>query len=139
MVERREHKRYAMPRGTLAILRNEAHRLQEHANMNIGEIAMIIYKSSPEIIGQVTDMSFSGVAFEGKSIDQVNTDNVELDLLMAEEGLYLYNLPFTTVASSESGKGRRRAAAARPNALQFTNLDDRQKDQIREMLSHRIG
>ena len=139
MVERREHKRYAMPRGTLAILRNEANRLQEHANMNIGEIAMIIYKSSPEIIGQVTDMSFSGVAFEGKSIDQVDTDNVELDLLMAEEGLYLHNLPFTTVASPKSGKGRRRAAAARPNALQFTDLDDRQKDQIREMLSHCVG
>ena len=94
MIERRKFKRYPMPRGTFAILRNELDQLHNHRRMSIGEIAMVLYKSKTEVMGQVTNMSFGGIAFENSSCKVPTTGEVELDLLMTEQGIYLHNIPF---------------------------------------------
>lgn len=140
MVERRKHKRYSMPRGTFIILRNELDRLRNHAQMSIGEIAMVLYKSKPEVMGQVTDISIGGVAFDGHNSVMPDADNkVELDLLMTTQGIYLHNIPYMTVPIKPAGRGKKKTPKLRMNALRFNELNAKQKGQLRELLARHVG
>lgn len=139
MVERRKHKRYPMPRGTFVILRNELDRLHNHTQMSIGEIAMVLYKSEPEIMGQITDMSVGGIAFDGDNRVVPDADNVKLDLLMTEQGIYLHNIPYVAVPIMPAGRGKKKTPTLRTNALRFKNLNAEQKGQLRELLVHHVG
>jgi hypothetical protein len=135
MVERRKHKRYAMPRGTFAILRKKFEPLCNHSRMSIGEIAMVLYKSEPEVMGQVTNLSIGGIAFGGHTSGLPDAGKIQLDLLMTEQGIYLHNLPYAAVALRAAGKGKKKTPAFRTNALRFKNLDAQQKSQLRELLT----
>jgi len=139
MVERRRHKRYPMPRGTFVILRNKLDPLRNYTKMSIGEIAMVLYKSESEVMGQVTELSLGGIGFECNHSDIANTDDVELDLLMTEKGLYLHNLPYATIPIKSDDKGKKRTRKFRTNAVRFKKLDSIQKQKLRELLSHHTG
>lgn len=139
MVERRKYKRYPMPRGTFAILRNEMKGLRDHQQMSIGEIAMVLYKSEPEALGQITDISFGGVAFSGNPKDLTDVKDVELDLLMTEKGLYLHNIPYVVVSTASVDKAGKKRDPSRSTVLRFTDLDDKQKRGLRELLTHHVG
>ena len=139
MVERRKHKRYPMPRGTFVILRNELAQLRDYSKMSIGEIAMVLYKSPSEVMGQVTDLSPGGVRFECDDNGLPVSDSVELDLLMAEKGIYLHNIPYATIPIKSGGKGRKKTREPRSNALRFRKLDNELKDRLQELLTHHIG
>jgi hypothetical protein len=139
MVERRKHKRYAMPRGTFVILRNAFDPLRNHRQMSIGEIAMVLYKSEPEFMGQVTNLSAGGIAFGCKMAHLPDIEKVQLDLLMAEQGIYMHNIPYAAVPIRNTEKGKRGRSAFRTTALRFKRLDARKKGQLRELLAHRVG
>lgn len=139
MVERRKHKRYAMPRGTFAILRHAFDPLRNHQQMSIGEIAMVIYKSEPQVMGQVTNLSAGGIAFRGNTIGLPDSEKVQLDLLMTEQGIYLHNIPYAAVPIRTSGKGKKKRPAFRTNALRFKQLDVEKKARLRELLAHHVG
>ena len=139
MAERRKHKRYHMPRGTFVIMRNEVERLRNHSKMSIGEIAMVLYKSQPEVMGQVTEMSLGGLSFAGHPVDLPDAEHVELDLLMAEKGIYLHNLPYVTVAVDPAARNKKKNPSIRTNAIHFNKLDPEQKGQLRDLLAHHVG
>lgn len=139
MVERRRHKRYPMPRGTFVILRNKLDPLRNHTQMSIGEIAMVLYKSESEVMGQVTELSLGGIGFDCNFSGVDKADNVELDLLMTEKGIYLHNLPYSTIPIKSAGNGKKKTRSYRTNAVRFKKLDAIQKQQIRELLSHHTG
>lgn len=139
MVERRKYKRYPMPRGTFAILRNESDPLRNHTQMSIGEIAMVLYKSEPEVMGQVTNLSVGGIAFDGNTICIQDTEKVQLDLLMTEQGIYLHNIPYAIVPTRTAGQGIKMTQTFRTNALRFKCLDAEKKVHLRELLAHHVG
>jgi hypothetical protein len=139
MVERRKYKRYPMPKGTFAILRNEMKRLRDHGRMSIGEIAMVLYKSEPEVMGQVTDMSLGGLAFRWDAGAMPELGGVELDLLMAEQGIYLHNIPYKTVALEAIANKRKKSSKTHRNAFRFTQLDTDLKNRLRGLLAHHVG
>ncbi len=139
MEERRKHKRYPMPRGTFVIMRGQLERLRNHAQMSIGEIAMVLYKSKPEIMGQVTEMSLGGLSYAAESGPVPDAEQVEMDLLMAEQGIYLHNIPYATVPHKADRRSDDKAAAVRANAIHFKNLDEEQKGRIRDLLACHSG
>jgi len=132
MVERRKHKRYVMPRGTLAILRGRLGSLHNHSKMQIGEIAMVLYKSETSAIGQISDMSFGGLSFNADSLSVPDDSRDELDLLMTEQGIYLHNVPYARVPDRDGHP-------ASPVVLRFTHLNAEHKGQIHELLTHHVG
>lgn len=135
MIERRKYKRYAMPRGTFAILRNDLDQLHDHRRMSIGEIAMVLYKSKTQMVGQVTNMSLGGIAVENNHSWDPAIGDVELDLLMAEQGIYLHNVPFKAQSTdSPSIKGDRPDNFQRA-VLRFEKLDQALKNELREMMA----
>lgn len=139
MVERRKHKRYSMPRGTFAILRNESDPLRNHAKMSIAEIAMVLYKCEPDVMGQVRDLSAGGIAFGGNAMNLPDRGEIQLDLLLTEQGLYLHNIPYAAIPIGSDGNGGKREHACRTNALRFTHLDAEKKGQLQKLLSHHVG
>ena len=87
-------------------------------------------------MGQVTELSIGGIGFDCNYNGIANAENVELDLLMADKGIYLHNLPYATIPVNAPGNGRRKTPKVRTNAVRFKKLDPLQKCQLREMLSH---
>lgn len=73
IIERRQHKRYLVRDGTYAFLRPPANK-----------------------IGQIIDISLSGLAFCYFSTNGASRDGNGLDLL-ADEGICLEDLPYTTI------------------------------------------
>jgi hypothetical protein len=128
-----------MPRGTFVILRTELDQLRNYTKMSIGEIAMVLYKSKSEVMGQVTDLSTAGVRFDGDNNGLPVSDQVELDLLMAEKGIYLHNIPYATIPIEPGGRGSKKTRKLRPNALRFKKLDTEQKRRLQELLTHHVG
>lgn len=139
MVERRKHKRFPMPKGTFAILRSEMKQLRNHERMSIGEIAMVLYKSELEVMGQVTDMSLGGLAFRWDAGPLPEPDGVELDVLMAEEGIYLHNIPYKAVGMQNGAKDRKKSTQTHRNAFRFTRLEPELKNRLRGLLAHHVG
>jgi hypothetical protein len=139
MVERRKHKRYAMPRGTFVILRKAFEPLRNHKQMSIGEIAMILYKSEPQVMGQVTNLSIGGIAFGGQTTGLPDSKKIQLDVLMTEQGIYLHNIPYEAVPIKTSRKGKPKNPAFRTNAFRFKQLNEEKKSRLRELLAHHVG
>ncbi|WP_419655460.1 uncharacterized protein Dvar_45420 [Desulfosarcina variabilis str. Montpellier] len=139
MKERRKFKRYAMPRGTFAILRNELEQLNNHRQMSIGEIAMVLYKSESQMVGQVANMSFGGMAFESNRCHLPAASKIELDLLMTEKGIYLHNIPFTLLQKTASKKTGKQVDSSQRAVLRFKKLDPTLKKELRELMAHHIG
>jgi hypothetical protein len=132
MIERRKHKRYTMPRGTLAILRGRLGRLRNHGKMQIGEIAMVLYKSKASVIGQVGEISLGGLSINVDPAPVLHNSDDELDLLMTEQGIYLHNVPYLNVPTRRCGEGS-------TVALRFGELNDEHQGQLRELLTHHVG
>lgn len=139
MVERRKHRRYLMPSGTFVILRNKLAPLRNHKQMSIGEIAMVLYKSDRHVMGQVTNLSIGGIAFRGDHRGSTDAENIELDLLMTEQGIYLHNIPYQAVAITPAGKSKQKPPKLRTDALCFKDLNTQQKGQLKEVLTYHVG
>lgn len=135
MAERRHFKRYVMPRGTLAILRKTSARLKNHSHMSIGEIAMVLYKTPPEAMWPVKDIGLGGVAF-GEDIGFIpDDDRLELDLLMTEQGVYVHNIPFVTVAAASKGRRQSKRLSIRTDALRFAGLGAAHQQTLQKLLT----
>ncbi|BBO79677.1 hypothetical protein DSCO28_02430 [Desulfosarcina ovata subsp. sediminis] len=140
MIERRKHKRYVMPHGTLAILRSDIRgRLLNHEKMSIGEIAMVLYKSESDMIGEVADLSLGGLSFNGTFNWHDDMERVQLDLLMTEQGIYLHNIPYAAVPVCRFPEGSQKKSAMRTNALRFKGLNTKQKDQLQALMAFHVG
>ena len=139
MIERRRFKRYSMPRGLFAILRNELDQLNNHRRMSIGEIAMVLYKSETQVLGQVANISLGGLALDIGDRHMPPVDEVELDLLMTEQGIYLHNIPFTALPSKKTvTKKKDRDLNSQRTVLRFDKLDAPLKNGLRELLAYHI-
>ena len=127
-----------MPKGTFAILRNQIEQLHNHGRMSIGEIAMVLYKSEAQLLGQVVNMSFGGVAFESSSCRFPINSKLELDLLMAEKGIYLHNIPFTIPPMASNAKKKKETETRQRAVLRFKKLNTRLRNGMQELMAHHI-
>ncbi|MCB2147136.1 MAG: PilZ domain-containing protein [Deltaproteobacteria bacterium] len=100
---------------------------------------MVLYKSEPEAMGQVMNLSVGGIAFDGNINCIQDAENVQLDLLMTEKGIYLHNIPYAVVPIRTGGRGRKNNQKFRTNALRFKRLDGEKEVQLRELLAHHVG
>jgi hypothetical protein len=109
-VEHRKHKRFKVKSGVSAV------------GFNTG--------SEYIHIGQIMNISKTGLSFRYVEIDDESTEPVELDILAALDGFYLKNVPFETVwVSPVTG-----------NHPAFILLEKKQRGvQFKEMTPHQIS
>lgn len=67
--------------------------------MSMGAIALAVIKSDPLKLGRIKDLSMNGLAFCYLDNGKTGTDeSFKLDILLADSGFYLEDLPFKPVS-----------------------------------------
>lgn len=103
--ERRRHKRFLVPDGTLAV-----------------------FGRSRTIVGSLIDISMGGLAFRYVTDEELPRDASEIDILLAEGLSHLYGLPCETVYDIETANRTRLAIMTeRRRGLKFGELSPNQK------------
>ncbi|MFO7713065.1 hypothetical protein [Desulfosarcina sp.] len=100
---------------------------------------MVLYKSEPEVMGQIKDVGLGGVAFDSTTRVVPDDDHLELDLLMAEQGIYLHNIPFVRVPARSADGDTHLIPQNHTHILQFKDLDGEQAARLQELLTHQVG
>lgn len=95
--DRRRHKRYIVNNRVFAIVRSDTHLLDRIESMSKGEIAMAILKSKPPRMGEIVEISRSGLSFRYIATDRMLNQACEMDILFIDEDFHLSRLPFQTV------------------------------------------
>lgn len=139
MTEKRKHKRYHMPKGTFAILRSKSAKLENFDKMSMGEIAVTVYKTGPEKLGQIKNISLGGLAFDYVYGKNKNPKKYELDVLMTEHGIYLHNIPYRTISDNVIPDDvNLDDVIVRRHAIRFGRLSTSQKTKLKTLLDHRL-
>ncbi len=95
--ERRQHKRYPVNNRVFAIVRSDNHLLERIESMSKGEIAMAIIKSKPPRMGEIVEISRSGLSFRYIATDRRLEQHCEMDILFIDEDFHLSRLPFQMI------------------------------------------
>ena len=95
--ERRQHKRYLINNRVFAIVRSDNHLLEQIETMSKGEIAMAIIKSKPPCMGEIVEISRSGLSFSYIATDRRLNQHCEMDILFLDEDFHLSHLPFQAI------------------------------------------
>jgi hypothetical protein len=94
MIERRRHERYHVKSGTFALLRSTSIEFSKIREMGMGEIGFAVIKSKPVKMGQITNISMNGLAFEYIERRNKAIKVFKLDILYAQDAFYLGKLLF---------------------------------------------
>lgn len=68
---------------------------RKHQRYRVKEEALVI---SPEIVGQITDISLGGMAFRYADKIDSSQPSEELDLFLSNNDFYLDSVPITTIS-----------------------------------------
>ncbi|MBW2368399.1 MAG: PilZ domain-containing protein [Deltaproteobacteria bacterium] len=114
-VERRESRRYIVKDVAFAVLKND----------------------SDEELGQIINIGTGGLAFQYFIGNRDVKLARQLDLLLADNGLHIDNLPFQVVADYElKNELPFSSIKKRQQSVCFTNLHDDHKDRLAEFIHH---
>jgi hypothetical protein len=125
--ERRAHQRYRLKKGAFAMLQACSDGLNDIAKMSMGEIGMAVIKSKPVKMGEIKNVSHSGLSFHypAGSTHGLRTDlsTRKIDIVLAENAIWLKGLEFITIADTEVDEGRPFAPIkTNQQRIQFINL-----------------
>ncbi|MBI9085738.1 MAG: hypothetical protein JEZ11_19225 [Desulfobacterales bacterium] len=138
--KRRAGDRRSMPRrrvrsGAFALLGFEGIGLGRIDQMSMGDIACAVYKSRPLKMGQIRDISLSGISFSYIDSDGCTGIASKLDILVADSAFYLENLSFRTVTDlAVSDDTDFQAMKTKIACLQFKDLEPHQIAQLDRFL-----
>lgn len=133
--ERRAHQRYTLKKGAFAMLHAQSSRLENISGMSMGAIGMAVIKSKPIKLGEIKNVSHSGLSFHYAAGLRQSRNARKIDIVLAENAICLKGLNFKTIADTEVDEGRPYAPIkTKRQQIQFLDLTARQK----EMLEHLI-
>lgn len=133
--ERRAHQRYTLKKGAFAMLHARSSRLENISGMSMGEIGMAVIKSKPIKLGEIKNVSRSGLSFHYAAGRKQSRSARKIDIVLAENAICLKGLNCKTIADTEVDEGRPYAPIkTKQQQIQFLDLTSRQK----AMLEHLI-
>jgi hypothetical protein len=133
----RQYKRYFVRNRIFAVVRSKNHQLDRINNLSKGEIALAVIKSKPPKMGEIIEISRSGLSFSYIENDKKLSDFNEMDILFVDEDFYLRCLPFTTVNDSAVHTDSPfNALAMKKLTVCFGSLSKEQKKQLEHVLKN---
>jgi hypothetical protein len=133
--ERRAHRRYRLKKGAFAMLQARSGGLDDISGMSLGQIGMAVIKSKPVKMGEIKNVSHSGLSFHYPAGRNRGRNARKIDIVLAENAICLIGLDFITIADTEVDEGRPYAPIKiKQQQVQFINLTANQ----RAMLDHLI-
>ena len=139
-IDRRSTKRFPVKEGAFAFMKAKNDGFVDIDDMSMGEIAIAVIKSNPSKMGQITDLSKDGMAFQYISYDCIDKETCGVHLLLADQRMLVENLPFRTVADFEvSDNVPFSPLKTKKISIQFKELTHHQKKQLDAFIQHTKG
>ncbi len=133
--DRRQHKRYSLSHRVFAIVRSDAHSLERIEHMSKGKIGMAIIKSNPMRMGEILDISRSGLSFRYIATDRIMTSPCEMDILCSNGDYHLSRLPIQTVQDTFiAPESPFEVLKMKRLTVKFGGLTNRQKVKLNQLL-----
>ena len=97
-IEYRHHKRFQLSENAFALIRSiHAGPLKIHGK-SMGCIACAVFNAKPVKLGKIDNISMGGLMFHHADSKEQLSQAVVLDILLADCGFYLANIPFKTIS-----------------------------------------
>jgi hypothetical protein len=127
--ERRRAPRFTVKEHTFAVVRSvQSKDLGGLDAMSHGQVGLALFKSKPAKMGQIRNLSLSGLCFHYIDNDEKVPEGDEVDILFAEENFYLGALPCRIVREkTESNELPFTPIVMKQRAVAFTNLSTEQE------------
>jgi hypothetical protein len=133
--ERRAHQRYKLKKGAFAMLQARSNQLDDISDMSMGQIGMAVIKSKPVKMGEIKNVSRSGLSFHYPAGLCEECKARKIDIVLAENAICLKGLNFKTIADTEVDEGRPYAPIkTKQQQIQFLNLTPAQKVMLERLI-----
>ena len=132
-IEYRHHQRFQLNKDAFALIRSIHAGPLKIKGKSMGCIACAVFNAKPAKLGKIDDISMGGLMFYHVDSKAQLRHAVVLDILLADCGFYLANIPFKTITdvvipdeiSSDAVELRQvRLQFQKPNTIQQARLKD---------------
>ena len=132
-IEYRHHKRFQLDKDAFALIRSISAAPLKITGKSMGCIACAVFNARPAKLGKIDNISMGGLMFHHADSKAQLSHTSVLDILLADCGFYLANLPFKTITdvvipdevSSDAIEIRQvRLQFQQPNTIQQARLID---------------
>jgi hypothetical protein len=119
---------------------NEKERRQD-PRYRAQDFAFAVFRAHVSKLGQIMDISRSGLAFRYIAAKEWSNGLFEIDIFLADNGFYLYNLSVRTISDFEiANETALSSVAMRRRGMQFVELNQSQTYQLDYFIqNHTVG
>jgi hypothetical protein len=96
-IEYRYHKRYQLTEDAFALIRPTSSGPLKIRGKSMGCIACAVFNAKPVKLGKIDNISMGGLMFYHADSKEQLSQALVLDILLADCGFYLANMPFKTI------------------------------------------
>jgi hypothetical protein len=96
-IEYRHHKRYQLTEDVFALIRPISAGPLKIRDKSMGCIACAVFNAKPTKLGKIDNISMGGLMFHHADSREQSTQALVLDILLADCGFYLSDMPFKTI------------------------------------------
>ena len=96
-IEYRYHKRFQLKKDAFALIRSLPTGSLKIDGKSMGCIASAVFDAKPARLGKIDNISMGGLMFHHVDSQVQINQAVVLDILLADSGFYLANIPFKTI------------------------------------------
>jgi hypothetical protein len=134
-IEYRYHKRYRLAEDTFALIRPISTGPLKIHGKSMGCIACAVFNAKPVKLGKIDNIGMGGLMFYHADIEEQSNQVLVLDILLADCGFYLADMPFKTITDVViPDEVFSDAIEIRQVRLQFEQLNAIQQAQLKEFI-----
>jgi hypothetical protein len=97
-IEHRDNKRFHLDENAFALIRSIPAGPLNICGKSMGCIACAVFNAKPAKLGKIDNISMGGLMFHHADNKEQLSQALVLDILLADCGFYLANIPFKTIA-----------------------------------------
>jgi hypothetical protein len=134
-IEYRYHKRYQLTEDAFALIRPISTGPLKIRGKSMGCIACALFKAKPTKLGEIDNISMGGLMFQHADSKEQSNQALVLDILLADCGFYLSDIPFRRITDVViPDEVFSDAIEIRQVRLQFQQLNTIQQAQLKEFI-----
>jgi len=134
-IEYRYHKRYQLTEDAFALIRPISTGPLKIRGKSMGCIACAVFNAKPVKLGKIDNISMGGLMFHHADSKEQLSQALVLDILLADCGFYLANMPFKTITDVViPDEVSSDAIEIRQVRLQFQQLNTIQQARLKDFI-----
>jgi len=135
-IEYRYHKRFQLKKDAFALIRSISAKPLKIQGKSMGCIALTVFNAKPAKLGKIDNISMGGLMFHHADNKEQLSQSLILDILLADCGFYLANIPFKTITDVViPDEVFSDAIEIRQVRLQFKKLNTIQQARLEDFIS----